>query len=342
MIHVRPRRARSAVAPRPDGAGLTPVRLCIDPWAPEYDAALQLVPDDGADDAVEALDLTVEAAAWQPIVPEAGPRPPLAFVDGVRRVELRVLTAASEPLRYGLVGSLGVGAARVADRAALDAPVVRRALVMGGGVIPEPIRVTTQHGYLEFDGHAVPDNTPEAPLAGLQALMRQTEAELAATLAADGLVLVDGPLTHLQPSPRPIVGYVKRMRRAYLPLTHAPLLLQLPVGARTPLFLVRDPAGRFARYSWYVRLAAASPLTHPLASVVRLETWAAVGLEAARDAAEVTARHLPELASTAARDPRAPQNLVPVGALEQHLRHRLGDPQHIRRCLMQHLAEAAA
>jgi hypothetical protein len=136
------------------------------------------------------------------------------------------------------------------------------------------------------------------------------------------------------------VGYVKRMRRAYLPLTHAPLLAELPTGARTPLFLVRDPAGRFDRYSWYLRLAAPGPLAHPLASVVRLETWTAIGLDAARAAADTTARHLPALASTADRDPRAPQNLVPVGALEQHLRHRLGDPQHIRRCLMKHLTEA--
>lgn len=29
------------------------------------------------------------------------------------------------------------------------------------------------------------------------------------------------------------------------------------MGHRTPLFFVRDPAGRFDRYSWYVRLAVA-------------------------------------------------------------------------------------
>jgi hypothetical protein len=56
----------------------------------------------------------------------------------------------------------------------------------------------------------------------------------------------------------------------------------------------------------------------------------------------MTAQHLPGLASTADRDPRAPQNLVPVGALEQQLRHRLGDPRWIRRMLMQHLSEIAA
>lgn len=316
--------------------------LRIDPWAPEYDAALQLVADDDSENTVEALDLTVEVVGWQPIIPQPMPRPALWFVDGVRRVELRVLTAESQPLRYGLLGSLAVGAVRAAERAEFVQAMVRRALVMGGGVLPDPIRVSVENGFLDFAGHPVADDTPEAPLAGLQALMRQAEAELAASLGGHEFVLVDGPLTHLQPSPRTVVGHIKRMRRAYLPVTHAPFLVQLPAGARTPLFLVRDPAGRFDRYSWYVRLAAPGRLAHPLASVVRLETWAAVGLQAALSAADVTARHLPTLASTADRDPRAPQNLVPVGALEQHLRHRLGDAQHIRRCLMQHLTKMAA
>src|SRR5262249_13887402 len=262
--------------PRARRRGVTrQMLLRIDPWAPEYDAALQLVADDAAEDTVEALDLTVEVAAWQPIIPEPTPRPLLWFVDGVRRVDLRVLTAESQPLRYGLLGSLAVGAVRAAARAEFDQAVGRRALVMGGGLLPDPIHVSVDNGVLDFAGHPVADNTPEAPLAGLQALMRQAEADLAATLAGQGLVLVDGPLTHLQPSPDVIVGYVKRMRRGYLPVTHAPLLVQLPAGARTPLFLLRDPAGRFDRYSWYVRLAEPGPVAHRLASVVRLETWAA-------------------------------------------------------------------
>jgi hypothetical protein len=114
------------------------------------------------------------------------------------------------------------------------------------------------------------------------------------------------------------------------------------VGTRTPLFLVRGPGGRFARYSWYVRLQQPGPLAHPLGSVARLEMWETVGLDAARAAADVTARHLPGLASTPDRDPRAPQNLVPVGALEQALRHRLGDPALVRRLLTARLAELGA
>ena len=43
---------------------------------------------------------------------------------------------------------------------------------------------------------------------------------------------------------------------------------------------------------------------------------------------DLTARLLPPLASVPYKDPRAPQNLVPIGGLERELRHRLGD-QHV-------------
>jgi hypothetical protein len=48
---------------------------------------------------------------------------------------------------------------------------------------------------------------------------------------------------------------------------------------------------------------------------------------------------LPVFASQPGRDPRAPQNLYPVGALETQLRHRLGDAQLVRRAIEAHLLE---
>ena len=49
--------------------------------------------------------------------------------------------------------------------------------------------------------------------------------------------------------------------------------------------------------------------------------------------ADLTARLLPPLASTPHKNPRAPQNLVPIGGLERELRHRLGDQQLLYRSL---------
>ena len=42
---------------------------------------------------------------------------------------------------------------------------------------------------------------------------------------------------------------------------------------------------------------------------------------------------LPPLASSPHKDPRAPQNLVPIGGLERELRRRLGDQQLLYRSL---------
>ena len=42
---------------------------------------------------------------------------------------------------------------------------------------------------------------------------------------------------------------------------------------------------------------------------------------------------MPRFASDATRDPRAPQNLYPIGGLEARLKHLLGDPAVVRRAV---------
>ena len=54
---------------------------------------------------------------------------------------------------------------------------------------------------------------------------------------------------------------------------------------------------------------------------------------AAARLADQSARILPLLASSPVRDPRSPQNLVPVGALERALTHRLGDRRWVSRLI---------
>jgi len=76
-------------ANRVNQAGLT---LRVDPWAPEYDASLQLVEEDESEAA--PVDITVERPAWGAVAPTPGSTPPLSIVDGGRRVEL---AAAIDP-----------------------------------------------------------------------------------------------------------------------------------------------------------------------------------------------------------------------------------------------------
>jgi hypothetical protein len=58
--------------------------------------------------------------------------------------------------------------------------------------------------------------------------------------------------------------------------------------------------------------------------------------------ADRTAALLPAVASLPHRDPRAPQNLVPIAGLERALRHRMGDPGLVMRRLREAVAERRA
>jgi hypothetical protein len=67
-----------------------------------------------------------------------------------------------------------------------------------------------------------------------------------------------------------------------------------------------------------------------------------VGLYAARQYANATAYLLPRFAPGRGRDPRSPQNLLPIGALEAQLRRRLGDVRLVRRHIESLIAREAA
>jgi hypothetical protein len=160
---------------------------------------------------------------------------------------------------------------------------------------------------------------PEAPVKALQQRMRRAEAELAERLMMMGyLTVVDGPLSYLRNLDVPVIGYVKTHRRTLLPPNLHARIPTLSAGARSSLFRLGED-----RYSCYLRLLPPSPGANPWHAIVRLEVPQSVGLASARQVADRAAGLLPRFAGIAHCDPRAPQNLQPVGALEDHLRHRL-------------------
>src|SRR2546426_8383830 len=111
----------------------------------------------------------------------------------------------------------------------------------------------------------------------------------------------------------------------------------LQPGERTPIFAILD--GKYDRYAWYLRLAEPRALDYGVAGIIRLEVRTGVGIEEAVKSASTSAACLPAFASDPCRDPRSPQNLVPVGALEQELRRRMGDSMLIRRGIEKRLYE---
>lgn len=307
------------------------MQLRIDPWDPEYGASIEIEPD--LDEAV-GLDLEVEIAdRWEPIAaPEIEALPCCAFVDGVRRIEARLFAENEAGEAPGLAGSWAVGCAISRQPPRVECIEVGRELVLGGGLTYPPLALQAGQLELVFEPRSVAGVAPLDPLRGLQNAMREAEADLAQKeLNSDEIELVvsDGPLNYFVPGPA--VGMVKRQSRAYLDPVRSEVLGQLVPGERSPIFHLGEQ--RLERYTWYLRLAERRPIDGVMAGVVRLEVAAVGGLEEAQRLAALAGAVLPRFASQPGRDPRAPQNLYPVGALEGQLRNRLGDPFLIRRAL---------
>jgi uncharacterized protein len=287
----------------------------------------------------------VESTEWSSaVVPPGAPTGPVWFVDGVRRVELRVVAERDAVRVPGLLGSYAVGSVVCDGIARFDEYRSCRAIVLCCGVMPERSVVPAGRATLEFEPATDPGTDPNRPLARLQDLMRDQEEALAASLLARGagLVLVDGPL-HLHRDASgayPIVGVVKRFVRRYLELEHEALLARLRPGERTPLFGLIDRDAELRGYSWYTRLADMRPPWHDHAGIVRCEVRAGVRLDGAVDLADRVTSLLPAYAGRPS-DPRTPQNLAPVAGLESWLRHRMGDHAMVRRSLLAWLAAGA-
>ncbi len=314
------------------------LRLRADPWTPDhgmgFEARLEEPP--------ARADPTVETEDWtRPRRPPPVGAGPVWFVDGVRRIELRLLAAEDGRRAFGLFGSVAAGSVRAGPRATFERHVVRRLLVMGGGLgRPEPVAVRVGGATVEFAPVSEPGQDPDDPLLRLQKEMQRAELELALDVASgEELVLADGPWRSQQPTPAPVVGVVKRWSRGYLEPWYEALVAALGPGERTPLFALAEPDADFERYAWYVRIAPLRLAWHDRAGVVRCETRAGVGLERAIELADRVSALLPSFAGRPS-DPRAPQNLAPVGALEAWLQHRLGHRGLIRRALTAWLIEA--
>ncbi len=111
----------------------------------------------------------------------------------------------------------------------------------------------------------------------------------------------------------------------------------LAPAQRTSLFRKRADI-----YAAYLRLAPPSGIAGPWSGIVRIELPASTGLREAARVADRVAATLPRYAGVAHVDPRAPQNLQPIGALEAHLRHLLADAGLAARAVRAAVAALAA
>ena len=290
-------------------------------WTPGYDGEQLL-----SGTSVPQVDAEAELplAQWAPrglAVSQREVGPSWWFVDGVQRAEAWAeVDFGNGRSAEALFASFAVGAVRVCagqPAVLLDRPIVQR-MIFGVGAGPgasDPVA-----------GYERDPSTAEPEQALMQARAR-AEVQLTTRLAVQpgDVVVVDGPLSSTELGAGPgashssLVGFVKSHRVEYLTDPACRNVLgQLTAGQRSPLFEIVSP---WQRWSWYVHLAGPPGWS----GIARVETSRQVPKAEAIRLADRTAACLTTLASSPVKDARAPQNLVPVGALEAHLRHRLGD-----------------
>lgn len=307
------------------------LELRADPWEPDFGMGFQVAeadPPAGVDPHVESGDWST---ALTPSAP--GQAPVVRFVDGVRRIDLRLQASDGGRRAPGLLGSFAVGCVEQDGRAGFGEHQVGRVLVVGGGLLGDPVTARVGRTDLTYLPVSEPGSEPDQPLRGLQQQMRLAEGVIAARAASEeGVVVVDGPLGFTDPTAGEIVGVVKRSVRTYLEQDQDALIARLQPGQRTPLFALGRGDQPIDRFSWYTRLVAQRPEWHDHAGVVRCEVREGIGLERAIGLANDVSAMLPAFAGRPS-DPRAPQNLAPIGALEGWLKHRMGHAGLIRRAL---------
>lgn len=334
-----------------------------DSWSMDFDSAVQL---DGADaEPEEKVDLQLEfpPEEWRPVrcgcseqmaIRALGP---LTVVDGVRRLHMRLMFEHEGLLKYSGLGTAVVGALRIhpgrrtSMQEALMTPTVNRYALLGK--VPEDLEKKAPitgipHPFNSLYLKEVKGSEmPNAPIQALQTAMRQQEGLLAQTLLATmgaGTILVDGPLPlFAERAPKGIVGYVKTLQHKYLPFRQQQILHRLKKGDRSPMFVI-DRNGK-SQVSWYLRLSDVGRIDHTLTGIVRLEVRRdnpREHLEEIRALAEQLACVLPLLVVERFKDPRSPQNLLPIQALENQLKSLIGNEILLQRRLDSYLHQIFA
>jgi hypothetical protein len=314
-------------------------KIRIEPWSVDYGSSNE-------------IDDSTEPAAFATI-PEDEPfgfvnlgEPPvvrLAFVDGIQQIEARLVQIIADRYVPGLACALAVGAVTLepGQRPEFAHLRPRRLCIWAAGSVGA---LPAIRGGWRWREMSVPDTGQDATKKAMESERKTAEAALAHQLDNEGWhVVCDGTdgrlfLPRANGTQRQIMGCIKSQHVRLLPDPQGAELHNLATGERTTLFLV--PTNR--RYSCYVRFGEPQSWQSPLAGISRLEFAPGFTLEEARRVADTFASNLLRFAGIPHVDPRAPQNLQPIGALERHLRRILGDAELAQRAIREAVKEAEA
>ncbi len=320
---------RNAFLSHPVGTISAMARIHVEGWAPEYGSPVQtdesLADEDRVDETVEVV------GTWDPLPGTDDGIAAVAFVDGVRRIDARLaLEDGDGPPVAGICGTYAVGSVlwdRTIPAAEVTHAIIDRVAIFGNGkAVPMP----PMSAELIYRTESIAGSDPAGLIQSLHGQMRKAEATLSEDLAKGGVfVVADGPINDLSATEK--VGFIKTHRRPYLSDDRVGIVGALGTAERTPLFLI-GAGGAYPRYSWYFRLATIDR-GHAWSGIARAEVSSHLDLATAQRIADRVTAIVPAVASEPHIDPRAPQNLVPIAALERELRRRMGDPAIVYRAL---------
>jgi hypothetical protein len=320
-------------------------RWFVDAWSPAYGTSFEQDDAGPSADSSAQVDTAVEVPdeAWQAKTAPADLRAPdvVLLVDGVRRIDATLWTDEGDGGSHpGLAASYAAGVVRCdlrGGQAELVEWQVDRGLFTTSATAPDVIA-----GQIRYRARQVSVSDPNKLAIAIQPPLTELEVEVStrvrsSTVDDDDLLVVDGPLRKRRGLVRTI-GYIKTQRGNYLSAAHTAVVTGLRPGQRSPVFRVGTAWGG---YSWYLRLpsgrgsgaAGDSRPGAPWAGMVRVECSTDLTRQEAIHLADLSTVTLPRFASTAYKDPRAPQNLIPIAGLERRLRALLGDPRLLHRSL---------
>ncbi|MEZ4630614.1 MAG: hypothetical protein R2880_07900 [Deinococcales bacterium] len=343
------------------------MRLRLDPWAAEYNTAYQA--DEAESSFLGELDAFIETKTWQGISPDPeraalvdGRYESMLFVDGSRRVEARVLLEDdNRQLAFGAIGSYAIGIVSCCPKQERKAEFldfdhygqVKRACILSGGhrIDDFEIRESLQKhlGSLRYEIVETEERDVDAVLRRLQFRMLETEREVCSSLTdffPHSLILSDGPRPSVKTSTPNIVGYLKTIHDLKFGPDNAEILeiiRHLEEGQRSPLYYVKEKHNSRYFFECFLRLRDPRPWLYSLAGMVRLQFEASTrpkeDIERVQQLADWLTLKLPLFASRQHQDPRAPQQLLPIRALESELRRRMGSAPIIRRRITSYLSQ---
>ncbi|SCF38880.1 hypothetical protein [Micromonospora mirobrigensis] len=307
-------------------------RFFVDAWDPAYGASFEAAaggPAAPSSAQVEA-DAELPAVDWRAIDVRPGVVAPdvVLLVDGVRRIDASVWTAEEDGASFpGIAASYAAGVVRCdLERGAAELAGAR----VGRGLFTaSPSAEEVVCGQVRYPVHRVGGTGELSKLpAAVQGPLTALEVAVSDAARTDGdLLVVDGPLRSRRQLPRTL-GYIKTQHSQYLDARLTAVVTGLRPGQRCPVFKLGTAWGG---WSWYLRLPVA--VGAPWAGIVRMECSADLTVAEAVELADLSLVTLPRFASTPYKDPRAPQNLIPIAGLERRLRGLLGDARLLHRAL---------